>query len=190
MILKSNRETIRSQTVSAFAIFETIVAGTICVFWYYRFDTLVHVVISAAIAPFLLVQTPRSIDRNLTLADFAHHIRLRMLRFSPMKPSQLSLLPMTVRAIWGFFRVLISLLLSILMMFVAKIVGFVVSLLSHPIESFGYVPENWRKIVLCTDIFTAPEFIPGINEIGPEDRRSSLRAFSIEKWVEITYTKK
>src|SRR6266550_7337286 len=69
MVLFSTRESIHGDQISLLALAETLIAIGISLFLYFHFRFVNHILISAAIAPFLLLRTPRISDQSINIGE-------------------------------------------------------------------------------------------------------------------------
>ncbi|MGY3452535.1 hypothetical protein ACVILH_004877 [Bradyrhizobium sp. USDA 4353] len=71
------------------------------------------------------------------------------------------LLEIYIFALYFFFcTCLVVLLIS------ARAFATLLELTLRPMESIAAIPDNWRKIVLCTDVTTLPELAPGLEDLA------------------------
>jgi hypothetical protein len=74
------------------------------------------------------------------------------------------------------FCILLDILMPVFIFVIFTIIrmySILETLIRHPIMSIGAIPGNWRRVVLCTDIGTAPEVLPGIEETS----RAAIRHY-------------
>lgn len=178
MKLISTRSTIQRQEVTALAILETGGATLASIWYYFEFGSFVHFAIAATLAPILLIRTPASTQYGISLAFASLPLIRRFISMMGVKESSTS----ETRAALDLFIFFIANIFTIIVFFVVKVVAGIAGLVTRPIESLTYIPENWRKIVLCTDTATLPEIIPGISELTEDDPRAQLIRWRLEYW--------
>jgi hypothetical protein len=174
MILISSHTSVRNQQVSVLACLETVLATGLIFSMLFWLHMTYHIVVSLIFAPFLLTRTPRSIDLNINASIVSAILVANVVDW--VKPKEAG---MYAPVFWVFLTVL-----SIPAFFLTRVTVFARSLLAHPIEAISYIPENWRKVVLCTDTGTLPELIPGLADLPLTDRRNALRLYGLEFWFE------
>jgi hypothetical protein len=73
-----------------------------------------------------------------------------------------------------FFLALISFSIVTAMVAVVKGVIAIYSLILSPIEIISNIPGNWRRVVFCTDVATAPELIDVRNPSEVQGRPAAV----------------
>jgi hypothetical protein len=140
MHIRSTQESIANSEPSVLALIETLAAIAVSAGIAIRFDTLAHVAVGACVAPFLLMRSRESVGLGVRL-------------FSLVVPTEPSygdpILPG-----WLFFRTLV---LSVVIKIIATI--------RHPIKGIQAIPSNLARVVLCTDIDTPVELVPGVGQV-------------------------
>jgi hypothetical protein len=177
MRLVSTRESIRAEEVSGLAITETAIASLISLLVAYRFHSLGFILLSAGLAPLLLLRTDASAGTGLLYASKGARVvigrPLAILRYFSRKSDERRTLSLSILLLLSMslytlvFALIITPLFVVAITFV-KIFVTVLFLVRHPFASIGAIPENWRKVVLCTDSFTIPEILPRIEEVEYE----------------------
>ena len=120
---------------SVCALLETLIATAISGFVAIHYQTLVHVAVGACVAPFLLLRTPESVALGLRW-------------FSQIVPGG------TVNDVWWQIGMLLrTLALSICIRVIATI--------RYGFKGIPAMPRNWVQVVLCTDMKSGVEFVPG-----------------------------
>jgi hypothetical protein len=132
--------------VSVLAIAETLAATSISLFIAWYWNTLLHIAISASLAPLLLLRTRRSTMLGLKYAETYFNI---------LNHSEKS------RDTW---HGLVILLMPVFMLFI-KIAAIIVGFLRSPIASLEAIPFNWKRVVLCVDIYYPPELLTGAERL-------------------------
>ena len=179
MLLYSTDESVRQVEVTALAVTESIGAVAFSLLLYWHFNMLSHVAISAALAPVLLLRTPRSTELGLNLGYKVGRAVFRlMLHVQPVDSRTWTHL------IYFIFYFLILNLLGALSLFAAKAGALSIAVVTHPIEAIGHIPENWRKVVLCIDTMTLPEVLPGTRDLAKDDVRIGLKQYTLEFWLD------
>jgi hypothetical protein len=65
-------------------------------------------------------------------------------------------------------------LIMILSVIPVKIASTIVVVLADPLKALEAVPRNWYKVVICTDVLTTPEILPGIESVDDNYRHLSF----------------
>jgi Leucine-rich repeat (LRR) protein len=175
---RSTRDSINAGRFSFFAACESLLALSIFGFLGYKFPhLLLWYTASSLMLPLALIRTQESLNRglflylklygsgNLTLITAAISlfcIGWLIFRFGWMASWSL-LAPGAIAAAAAAMPYLA-------LRFTASITSFCKS----PYQSLAAVPENWRRIVLATDCFKAPEYLPWPMIRKPVDNRSEL----------------
>jgi hypothetical protein len=166
MVWRSTKNSVLADQISILALVETIAAmGT--AFGIYQYSgTLKYIAISGILAPFLLLRTPAMTAQSI---NWLLRIQDSLLNFASKRSFIVSV-----------FIVLIPTLtmLAVGHLFV-KFAITVLNLVLHPLELLRALPGNWRRVVLCTDLFAMPELFPGIEETGD----SSIEIFKVSWWI-------
>lgn len=159
MLWWSNHQSIQEERISALAILETLLAVSLAIGIYLYSGSLVHIATSAALAPFLLLRTPGSTKQGLLIGTAAmdwvwEAIEPRLMRLET--PSKRFYIEIPI-AVFVLSSWILLVALEIFVSIAVKIGITTFNLLTHPLASFGAIPINWRRIVLCTDSVTPPE---------------------------------
>ena len=164
MVLYSTRESIRDEKVSILAVVESVSLSAISFWLFWSHGYAEHIAAASIIAPFLLTRTPMS--TALTIIWCA---RLGTIAGAPIRvlvaqrPNNTLLLMLAVYSA-GPLILLFMVVFAFLCLIVKVAVG-IWMLIRHPILSVSAIPNNWRRLVLCTDSVAPPEFLPGSREI-------------------------
>ncbi len=134
----SNVESVRRGEPTVLAITETLVAMGLTLWIAVHFGTVKHIVVSACIAPFLLLRTDESAVFGVRIFDKIG----RWLRERPR---------------WLVWIVFIPLLLSFAPI---RVFATVVTVLRSPAAVIRAIPWNWRRIAVATDFCRSPQFLP------------------------------
>ncbi|MEH2492151.1 hypothetical protein [Bradyrhizobium sp. AZCC 2230] len=192
MVWLSTPATIYEQKVSVLALVEATLALALGLIILSVSRSSLHIVLAAAAAPFLLLQTERSNQRALSLAAASSHWLMRVLEHAFPNSSRLEAIthlhergtgPFTSTLFFfltlicvilletyiaALYFSLLTLLLVILLF--GKSAAVIIETIARPLDSLAAIPDNWRKTVLCTDSATLPEIIPGLESYpGFED---------------------
>jgi hypothetical protein len=183
MVIFSTPQSIKDQQVSLLAIVETSLASTFFLWIYFRFGVVSHIVVSAAFAPFLLTRTPRYSALALKFSLGPTRILMSILHWCSLttsdKPSLVGWLKLSYMIVL-FFLETYFLFFALL---IAKFLAFLVSILTAPVDAIGSIPENWRKVVLCTDTATLPELLPGAADLPGGTEMLRALPFDFGFWV-------
>lgn len=120
------------------ALAETLLAVAISAGIAIRYQTLAHVALSACLAPFLLMRSPESVAQGVRW-------------FNRLMPRRSSRSGNLIVIGWLYTRV-----------FVCSVAVKIAATVSHPIKGAQSIPANWVRVVLCTDIRTPVELVPGL----------------------------
>jgi hypothetical protein len=144
----STRQSVENGEITIVALCETALAMSISAGLALYFETLFHLAVGACAVPLLLLKSTESA-----------HLAVRLFeRGLPRKPRSDD--PFTQS--WVYLRVLIwSSLVRIL------------SNLRYPVKGLQSLPDNWKRLVMCTDIGSPIEFVPGSGPIEATLRRVS-----------------
>lgn len=157
----STPETIARGELTVFALFETILAVSLSLSLAFYFGTLFHIAIGACIAPLLLLRSPASIRTG----------GLWFQKGLPQKQQKDDLF----LQMWIYLRVLAW----------ASFVR-VFATLRHPIEGMRSLPDNWKRVVLCTDIGSPIELIPGAGSVEDILKRLSYDE-DFQGWKQLSF---
>jgi hypothetical protein len=173
----SSRESIKEERVSVLAIVETLLAIGVAIGIYFYSGSLVHIAVSAALAPFLLLRTPKSMEQGIAIGSSAlmQWPVERFLNWVDKTPE-----PRGFSGLLGLIAFLALMGLEVAVSIIIKIGVTSFNLFMHPLESIGALPGNWRRVVLCTDTATAPEILPGIGEYRNPDTQASHVLYGLD----------
>lgn len=158
----SSAESVGKGEFSVFAALETVLAITISVGVVYYTNSLIHIISSAFIAPFLLLRTQRSTNNGLLWFGkvSSRSWVLEEKVFGPY-PNE-----------WAYA-------IRVLLIHVPYIVGVSIlvrvtatfeSFARAPLESIQAIPQNWWQIAFVTDFTRPPELMPGLEKFAAEGR--------------------
>ena len=154
MRLFSNIESAEKGEFSALAALETALAVAISIGIFHYTGSLLHIVISVLITPFLLLRTQRSTEAGLRWFDklftLAFELEGRLLGRDPGTVAD------AIRVI--FLRTPSMIGISIGVRIAATFWAFV----QEPLESIRAIPQNWWRIAFATDFAHPPEIMPGV----------------------------
>jgi hypothetical protein len=130
MRILSTEQSVAKNEPTIMAIAETLLAVAISVGIAIQYQTLVHVALSACIAPLLLMRSPDSVALGVRWFN----------RIKPKKPANKNNL---LSVGWQYLRILVS---SVAIKIAATV--------GHPIKGIQNIPTNWLRVVFCTDLRT------------------------------------
>lgn len=184
--LISSQEALDQGDLSLLAILETAGAMILAIWIAAEEETFRWLAMTAAVAPFLLLRTPQSEDMGLKWFDHyesflnitnpLHGVRsatsnVKLVKIHNLRGFiswlyaemrfQISQLTFDYRILYVIIILFFYQLLSIPVALIIKFVVTVYFLVRHPIYTLSCVPRNWQRIALQTDIFQAPEYVPG-----------------------------
>ena len=161
MRILSTDESIAKNEPSVLALVETIVAMTISAGIAVWYDTLAHVAVSCCIAPLLLMRSPESKAlgtrwfNKFELLEADELLEAESSASSSQWRRVLSKIPTNPFANgWQFLKALIQ----------SVAIKFLVTA-RYPIRGTQQIPANWARVVLCTDIATSVELVPGTGSV-------------------------
>ena len=168
--------------ISVLALVETLAAATVSGYIALRYGTL-YLVVSACIAPLLLLRTPASQKLGLewgprAIARTFQRIEL-LLHMLPDTRSR----GLLGRALAGTFIVVAFVVLMalgfVVIALVTPVVRFtatLVTFLRTPLQCLRAIPGNWWRNIACVDMTHVPEPLPGIDSIidNPDFRQEFI----------------
>ncbi|WP_315772184.1 MULTISPECIES: hypothetical protein [unclassified Bradyrhizobium] len=181
IVWHSSPNTIAENHISILALAETAAAICLSIYLYSDDGHAAHLIALTALSPAVLLQTQRSNQRALRYAIGLNRWLTRAFHaaFPKEFPSSASvgkstslmrllllgivflLLEIYIFALYFVFcTCLVALLIS------ARAFATLLELTLRPMGAIAAVPDNWRKIVLCTDLTTLPELAPGIEGLA------------------------
>lgn len=194
----SSRGSIERQEISVLALIETFVAIVLSAYLFYRLNWK-YASILIVLSPLSLLRSIETDSKIFYRADYINR-RLRILIFrsflrrlygslyrradadqSATEPAWKMILEFCLFIIFfPIFFILVTpmlfflsygttLLFTAILTFIKMMIVFE-EFAKTPIKTLGNIPENWRRIVLCTDSMVAPEFVPGIHAHGAESK--------------------
>ena len=137
--------------ISALAIIESVIATFISFWIAWQYQTVVHIAVSACVAPFLLLRTKKS--TILGIISYEKIARSFAEKFFTVNKDF---------SIFLYFPMIIS--ISFLSIF-SRIVSTGRYLFMMPVYTINNIPRNWKRIVFCVDLHHPPEALPGIERI-------------------------
>jgi hypothetical protein len=165
----SNRQSAENGEVSILSIIETGLVGMLFYFVYRWLGETWHFALAACLAPFLLLRTDRVNTLSLKLAE-------RVFKYSRVtvwpkeeRPRGLSAL----RESLCFHSLPYTIPFAVTAI---KAISTLRCLMAHPVETFGEIPRNWRRVVLCTDMGAIPELIPTLEHVRESSPLAPLKA--------------
>lgn len=165
MVLFSSPQSIAEGQISAAAVIETLLAIGVSLAIYFYSGSALHIVIGATLAPFLLLRTDASTRQGLELADRLIGVAGKVFRkISGWSDRLERTKPGKILANWIVRPIMLFIIVAVVIAatFLAKFAVVIYNIFTNFMHSFGSVPHNWRRIVLCTDSKTVPELVPGI----------------------------
>jgi hypothetical protein len=142
----STHESIANEVPSATAILETIIAVPICWWIALNFGVLWPLLVSAAVAPMVLLRSDQSVATGLNwFLGIEHSIAI---------PAALAKVRILRNLTIGLFLLVFLIFISIFIRISATLVHF-----RPGIEA---LPHNFRRVVLCTSPTQVPEIVPGL----------------------------
>jgi hypothetical protein len=138
MRIFSNTQSLAKNEPTIMALFETLLAialSTGIAVWY---QTFAHIAFGACVAPLLLMRSPVSIAQGVGWFK-------KIIPEDPVDGDD----PFLTGS--RFLRILV---LSAAIKIAATV--------SHPIKGVRNIPSNWFRVVLCTDLRTSVELLPGL----------------------------
>lgn len=184
---RADRASIEAGIPSALAIFETLVAVTAYVLIAFKLGTA-HLSLAVFLAPLLLLRTPESTalalgwwSRVAEVLESASFGRFMAIGFAV---NGLVVLPITLLCLQAFPAHTPVILVSSLLIahssltsiptLLLRIAATSVTVFRHPVAACRAIPDNWKRIVLCTDLTVAPEVLPGASTASPEPPAAHL----------------
>jgi hypothetical protein len=137
---------------SVLAIAETIACMSAYLWIGVAYETYLHLLIAALVAPTVLLSFPR--DREKQVQDF--------LEKGPQSDPLDFLL---YKGYGSFFHIVPSAVFFFVVniqIIIYKIRRTISNLISQFIDTISAIPSNWFRFVLCTDVHHPPEFFPGM----------------------------
>jgi len=132
------------------AVVETVLAIAASIWIATLSNTLAYMAIAASLSPFLLLRSEES-------------AQLGVRWFNLFAPSKVNKVDLSANA-WVWLTLLV---LSLLIRVIAT--------LCHPFKGIQSIPKNWVRAVLCSDLATPVELVPGTGSV-----REVLQKYSYE----------
>ena len=193
----STVESSEKREFSVLAAVETVVAMGISLWILHKTGSVVHILLSACIAPFLLLRTEQStelglrwseriiggsFDNDADQTEFAANQSASLLKDQP-KANVIKKFAKKTFDILGL-TLAITLFPFCFLLIIAIVPGaikvsatfYVFSL--HPLRTTQQIAKNWYRLVFSTDALHPPEIIPGI-ETAKSNRLAKLRYTAI-----------
>ena len=136
--------------ITVLAIFETIAATALSIWLAVHRGTLLHVVVGACVAPFLLLRTNVSTDLAYRWLKDSEDYNDR-LESSFQGKSRLLFYALAVPGLVA---------LNFLGPVLFRPLAIALTAIRHPLNSIRAVPGNWARTVLATDFHHPPEILP------------------------------
>jgi hypothetical protein len=171
----SKRNTAENMELSVLALVETGASIGLYIWLVLQGFTL-QLVLAAAIAPLLLLRTQMSIELGV---HYSNQCAQFVEGYVP-KPNKANSVLFVVQSLIS------ALAMPFLMIcFIgAKLIATVVAASSYPLRSILAIPDNWWRVIGCSDFAVAPDFIPGVRDF--EDRTPVVRLCNpIRSFIEI-----
>lgn len=176
LLFASTPRSVREDEPTVLAIAETLVFTAAALVLAINLGTFAYTAVSAAIAPFLLLRTTRSEETGIFLAEsmlkkIPYWLLPPMLFYTVQDITYTILLPVPIRwRIHWYVRArlfLIPAFLSFVLIVLpivifSRIAATGINVLLHPFETVLNLSTNWRRNVLCIDVCSIPEVLPGI----------------------------
>lgn len=162
------------------ALAETAMAVSVAIYVYSEGSHFAYVIAISALAPAVLLQTEPSNQRALRYAGtlVRWFTQAFYAAFPKQFPQSASVDKSTsFRRLILLGTIFLALEIYIAILYIAISTSLVVSILAartlavlfevklSPAEAIAAIPDNWRKIVLCTDATTLPELVPGLEAL-------------------------
>ncbi len=155
MRLYATPESVEREEISLLAIAETILAMSISVGIALYYGTVTHILISAAIAPFLLLRSKESTEIGLDIAESSINSIIKL--YDMMKK-------LVGHGESDVLNLIISLIIipiiCPLCLCYAKTTAICISFASNPSLCIRMIPKNLKKYSCAVDLFIAPELVP------------------------------
>lgn len=164
MRLHATRVSCDHGEVTVLALVETVLAVALLVTLSVWFDTVHWLAGACLLAPLLLLRTEDSVQRGLWMMGWLH--RNNRAFKTILATSPLLFLTMAFWIAGQLALVLTPFMAFYSLFFIVRFTSTLISVVKHPLQSLASIPGNWRRIVLATDSFLEPEFIPG-DPVGP-----------------------
>ncbi len=162
---RSTIESVEEGEVSALAILETVLAMALSLGIVHWTGSWAHVLVSACVAPLLLLRTEQSTGLGLELFGKAKTQLID--RFNKYAPkNHLVYIPFAIITILPSYA---------LVSFLCRITATLVTVFRAPLLSVHAIPVNWRRLSLMIDTGCPPEIMPGIEGSDRPDVVESLR---------------
>lgn len=174
----SSVESAEQGLVSVLAIVETIAASVVYGWIAWRFGTL-HLTISACVAPFLLLRTPRSVSLALSLffraIDALNNVPDFMFkpayylddRISAASSTLITYFLSSFRSLYIIIT-LVPMIASIgLIALLVRIIATIATTIRHPLQGISKIPANWWTSSACIDSRQPMEVLPGGARASP-----------------------
>ncbi len=184
MRLYSKTRSNKSFEISILAIIESAVAIAISLWFAWTHQSVLHILVTSLVAPFLLLRTEASTKLGLKYFDSVYGGRISR-KVLHLVTSILVLLiviflgldPLVglIILIFGAGIVLVPILGSL----VSRIASILKTFVQSPINSILEIPNNWYRVVFCIDSTSPPELVPGIEMIKDEEGKGRIFDFKL-----------
>ena len=193
-VLTSTTDSVDAGKISVLAVVETILCISAAIVAAFYFETIVHIAITAAVAPFLLLRTSESTETGIKWLEWYRSLYIVVLQ----KLYRIDNLIKTI-----YFKIKEkSKIIAALYLIIAEVISTILGLIAivswvfvlpfailakicvtsfwvarRPFHALKQIPRNWKQTALCTDSLRPPELIPGYKkqeEFQPEDILSPI----------------
>jgi hypothetical protein len=183
MRLQATRESCDQGEITVLAIIETVLAVALLVFLSIWFDTTHWLAGACLLSPLLLLRTEDSVRLALRLKKWVEvddrGIKIRIAIGMPVALlAGVWIIPPSNLVYAAIYCIGAYAAMSVFpIFFIARCYAALISIVRHPLTSVAAIPGNWRRIVLATDSFLEPEYVPGDTD-GPSGELRYLKFVS------------
>jgi len=160
------------RSITLLSIAETILAIVAMIWLCISMGGLTALAISSIVAPILLLKSPDSVELGKSM--FLKYI-------DPIYEKQ-----KTKYYRFVFYRYSTALVDYLKILFLASFIR-VYAAIRYLHIGFRYIPENWREVVLCTDVTNAPELVYGTGAIKKPPALNEYEGGSITLFSSIIF---
>lgn len=137
----SSEQSIDARMPTVFALLETAIAITLSLWVATATNSILHIAVGSCFVPLLLMRSSESTALGKRL--FAKGL--------PRKQ-------------WSDQHIVVPLVLVYVL--ILSLVVRILATLRHPIKGVHSIPDNWNRVVLCTDALTPLSLVPGTGRIS------------------------
>lgn len=171
MRLHATRESCDQGEITILAVVETVLAVALLITLSLWFDTTHWLSGACLLAPLVLLRTEDSVQRGLRMLPSFRNKRIVFQSIISLSISAAAGAAIKISTWWAILCLLpftaVAFAVSVYPhLFVIRFAAAFISVIKHPLQSLSAIPGNWRRVVLATDGFLDPEFLPGDPE-GP-----------------------